>query len=141
MGGVRMLMVEADNPGELEEALGIALGITRWDGHSLASYLRKTPKPSRIVILAIASLIDGSRPDGMHLKLRGQGSGMTIKEGANAYNQVLEIGEFFREREAVGETWEEVVFDASEQFGISEATVSRRLALFKILQADPTITD
>ena len=133
-------MVETDNAEELKEALWIALGITRWDGHSLANYLRRTRKPSRLVILAIASLIDGSHPDGMHLKLRGQGSGMTTKQCADAYNQVLKIGEFFRDREDIGATWEEIVFDAVELFGISESTVSRRLALFKILQADSTVT-
>jgi hypothetical protein len=78
---------------ELERALLMLWGATRWDGRIVARALRSGGlSESRLFPEALARLFDESHPQGLGLVLRGQGSAATLEETAERYDRLVAVG-------------------------------------------------
>lgn len=106
-------------------------GVIKFDAAALAHALRSrslTPIEAEF----LAKMLEGKHPLGLELKLKGQGNKVNWSEAAAAYDRLMAIGRFVDAREAEGITTQAAVFDACEEFGISEATIYRDLALYRL---------
>ena len=117
-----------------EEAVAMVLGAKRWNGAVVSEYLKANNPPNRLVIVGLAKFLAGDSPKGLHLKMHGQGNALTSFESYREYYDALAINEYFQEHCKPGLSQESVVFDAAEQFGVSEATVRRRLRVHKNIE-------
>lgn len=85
----------------------------------------------------LANLLEGTHPQGLRLKMTGQGKGWwPIVEGYKAFQRAKAIGAFVEERLKSREPWEGAVIDAAEQFGVYEATVSRDVRIFRLMNEE-----
>jgi len=111
-------------------------GVMRFDEKAVASCLRKGELSQRALEM-LARLIEGSHQEGLSLQLKGQGKGWTpMFEKAQATDRHMEIGAFVDKRTAEGCTVEDAVFDASEEFDLSEATIRRDLQMYRLYNTD-----
>ena len=106
-------------------------GVIRFDAAAVAGALRDgrlTPMQAH----GLANLLEGKHPQGLTLKMQGQGKGWKpAAEQAARYNRLMSVGAFVTRRLKVGQTLEEAVMDASEEFGVSDATVYRDLNMYR----------
>lgn len=108
------------------------MGIMRFDAEAVADALRTRPL-TQLEAEGLANLIDGSRPDGLRLKMQGQGKNWRpIAEGAAAYDRMMAIGSFVDAQLASGGTVEEAVIDAASSFRVSEPTIYRNLRTYRV---------
>jgi hypothetical protein len=122
---------------ELERALLMLWGASRWDGDLVAKVLRSGCfKKSQLFPEAMARLLDGTHPEGLRLLLRGQGNSPTVEEASIKYDRLRAVGAYVEDRLSAGENWEAAMLDAAEQFGISEATVARDHRLHRLVLED-----
>lgn len=119
--------------GELEQALSVIWGIDRWDGELVARAVRSGAlTQSRLFPEALAKLFEGTHPQGLRLVMHGQGNASTVSERAQLYDRLMSVGAFIETALSSGETWENALIDAADQFNISEATAARDLRLFRL---------
>ena len=117
-----------------EDALLMVLGAKRWDGDAVGNYLRNEYPPNKLVIVRLAILLAAKSPDGLVLKLHGQGNGLTSFESYNEYYEILAINEYLETHFEASTSREALIFDAAEFFGLSEATVRRRLRSYETIR-------
>lgn len=110
-------------------------GLVRFDAAAVADALRNgkmTPMQS----YGLANLIEGKHPQGLSLKIQGQGKGWKpAAEVAARYKRSMRVGDYITHKLAAGDSVEQAVIDASMRFGVSEPTIYRDLAMYR-LQAD-----
>jgi hypothetical protein len=115
---------------------GSLTGITRFDAQAVADALRTRPL-TRLEAVALANLIDGSNPTGLRLAIKGQGKGwIPMIEAAARFDRLRAVGAFVDERLSDGETLEAAVIEAAENFGFSEPTIYRDLALYRLWDSE-----
>ena len=120
--------------GLLEDALLMVLGSKRWNGDAVGKYLRQQYPPSKLVIHGLANLLSATAPNGLVLKLHGQGNAQTDFEGYVAYYETLAINAYVKANSEPGLPQEDLIFDAAEHFGVSEATIRRRLRTYQHIE-------
>lgn len=117
-----------------EDALLMVLGAKRWNGDAVGNYLRNEYPPSKLVINGLAKLLAAQSPDGLVLKLHGQGNGQTSFESYSEYYETLSINEYLERHSKTGTSREALIFDAAEIFQLSEATVRRRVRSYETIR-------
>ncbi|MBP6363761.1 MAG: hypothetical protein KA329_09600 [Novosphingobium sp.] len=107
------------------------LGAIRFDAPAVADAIRAGSLPP-FAMECLAQLIEGSRPNGVRLAIKGQGKGWKpIYEKAKAFDRLIAIGGFIDEQIAKGCSVEGAVIEAAETFGLSEPTVYRDLSWYR----------
>ena len=106
-------------------------GFIRFDYEAVANALR-TGTLTPVEMDGLASLLEGYRPDGLSLKIMGQGRNwMPISEAAARFRRATRIANMMDELLQSGVSWEAATIDTAEHFGVSEATVSRDARLMR----------
>lgn len=119
---------------EEERCLFSVMGVIRFDVEAVTKAIRSRPL-STLEAHGLANLIEGKHPQGISLKVCGQGRNwQPIREGSQRYNRALAIARKVRIVMDTGETWESAVQAAAEHFRTSEATIARNVALARSLQ-------
>lgn len=117
-----------------ERSLLSIMGVIRFDAKAVANALRSRP----LTVLeahGLANLIEGKHPQGISLKVLGQGRNwQPIREGSQRYNRAIAIAREVRKAMGAGETWESAIQAAAEHFRASEATIARNVALARSIQ-------
>lgn len=106
-------------------------GIAKFDVQAVANAVRNRTLTS-MEAWGLANLLEGKHPDGLFLKLHGQGNAETIQEGAIHYQRILSIGRQFYGKMAVGDTEEGAVNEIADELNLSEATVRRDLRIYRL---------
>ena len=110
-------------------------GVARFDASAVAAALRAGTL-TKLEAIGLTNLLEGKHPQGLQLKMAGQGKGWKpLAEKAAAYERIKAIGQFVNERLSSGNTVEAAVLDAAAEFGISEPTVYRDLRLSRSVEA------
>ncbi len=105
--------------------------VMRFDRDAVAAALR-AGSLNRIAIESLAKLIEGSHPTGIRLAVKGQGKGWKpIYDRAKSYDRLMAIGRFIDARVSERCSLEDAVIDATEAFGLAEATIYRDLKLYR----------
>lgn len=124
-------MIRVSDLSEEERAFYSIVGAIRFDSQAVAKRLRSGPLSlfeSRI----LADLMDGNNPQGLRLELRGQGKGwIPMAESAAFWNRMMAIGQFVESELERGRDLDDAVHNATEKFGLSEATIFRDLRNFR----------
>lgn len=119
---------------EEERCIHSLFGTIRFDYKAVANALRSRS----LTILqshALADLIEGTRADGVSLKVDGQGRNWTpIEEDAAKFHRAIAISNMMNRLRQSDETWEQATLETADYFGISESTVSRAVAVGRWLQ-------
>ena len=113
-------------------------GLSRWDDETIALVARALREGSmtKLTMIGLANLIDGSNPFGMQLKMKGQGNALTLRERAERVDRAYEVGGFIANLIQKGYKQEDALFDAEEEYGISPTTAWRYHQLYLSLVED-----
>jgi hypothetical protein len=109
-------------------------GAILFDYEAVANTIRSgslTPLASQL----LANMLVGKGPDGLTLKLTGQGRNWKpVSERVAEFERAKDVTKMLDRLIEAGATWEEATSDIAEQLSISESTVSRRVVMGRALQ-------
>lgn len=113
-------------------------GLIRFDPKAVALALRNGTLTS-MEAHGLANLLEGTHPQGLTLKMMGQGRGWKpAAETAARYDRLMMIGTFLERSLLAGNKMENAVIDAASEFGISEPTVYRDFQMYRSIEDERT---
>lgn len=117
-----------------ERCIHSIFGSIRFDAAAVARALRSRPL-TPFEAHGLANLLENNRPDGLHLKMVGQGRNwIPVFEKVARYERCMEIAKMVEQLRSGGESWEQAILATAECFSVSEPTVARAASVGKRIQ-------